>query len=175
MYHVSSPVISFFQPRFSFHFLPVYFSPIHNTTVPPTIHNLLIFCVLFRLSISSMQCTNTYLHICAQNHSRQNPQFVIAYVSNTCSISTSWYRPLPSPCLSHVLFSQLLWRAGPPIGGLSAAPPDRCHLIQTAPNATTGSRCPFILMMPPSSVRDCRCNSLSCHMHPKVLSYASYY
>ena len=31
--------------------------------VLPTIHNPLI-CVLFRLSISSMLCTHTYLHIC---------------------------------------------------------------------------------------------------------------
>ena len=39
----------------------------------------------------------------------------MACVSSTCSTSTSWYRPLPSRPLSHVLFAQLLWRAGPPI------------------------------------------------------------
>ena len=91
--------IHFFHLRFAFLFLPVYFSPIHNTTVLSTIHNLLMR-VLFRLSISSMQCTNTYkcLHICLRAKPvPTKPTIFIAYVSNTCSTSTSWYRPLPHP------------------------------------------------------------------------------
>ena len=90
------------------------------------IHNLL-FCVLFRLSNPfTMQCTNTYLpsHMPVRKTTPDetlNCQwhmyiFIFSiYDSNTCSTSTPWYGPLPSPSLSHVFFAQLLWRAGPPI------------------------------------------------------------
>ena len=61
--------------------------------------------------------------------SRQNPQFSMAYVSNTRSTSTSWYGPLPFPSLLRVLFAQLLRRAGSLKAGSLIGGPARSLLL----------------------------------------------
>ena len=111
----SSTVYFFFSTAVFFPFSFIFRLPTTQFSLL-SIHNLLI-CVLFRPSNSSMQCTNTYLHICLCAKPlppKPTTTVLMEHVSNACSTSTSWYRPLPSPSLGHVLFAQLLWRVGPP-------------------------------------------------------------
>ena len=108
IYFVSSMACLFFYNRVFFLFSSNLFLayPQHHSftysTQPPY-----FFCCVFPIPLCSAS-PPIFTYACAQNHSRENPQILMAYVSNTCSTSTSWYGLLPPPSLSHVLSAQLL-------------------------------------------------------------------
>ena len=84
-----------FQPRFSFHFLSVHFSPIHNTTVLPTIYTqppYFRFVSSFQfLYYTVHQHLLTYLHMPVRKTTpdkTHNSQWHMYVFSNTYSTST---------------------------------------------------------------------------------------
>ena len=85
----------FFSPSISSLSTTPQFSVLLHTT------SLFAFCFFFPIYLCSAP-TSTFTYACAQNYSRQNPQFSMAYVSNTYSTSTSWYGSLACPSLSRV-------------------------------------------------------------------------
>ena len=102
--YVSSTLYSFSTAVFFPFSSRLQLSPIHNTTqfsVPYTT-SFFVFCFVFPIPLCSAPTPTFTYYACAQNHSRQNSLFSMAHVSNTCSTSTSWYGPLPSPSRSHV-------------------------------------------------------------------------